>query len=77
MSVWFFAASLTPSEQIQLLLGDGDEGHTSQKIFCQMDFLHKLADAFQWRETARYVCLLFCLQDKGFRVMPPFRLLNV
>lgn len=53
------AASLTPSEQIQLLLGDADEGMTSQKIFCQMDVLHKLADAFQWRETARYdsVCL--------------------
>ncbi|XP_070186567.1 electroneutral sodium bicarbonate exchanger 1-like isoform X2 [Littorina saxatilis] len=64
-------ASLTPSEQIQLLLGDADEGMTSQKIFCQMDVLHKLADAFQWRETARWVKYEEDVEEGGERWSKP------
>ena len=53
------------------MLGDGDEGHTSPKIFCQMDFLHKLADAFQWRETARYVQFDSDHVCRTFNLTPP------
>ncbi|KAL8565473.1 hypothetical protein ACOMHN_049450 [Nucella lapillus] len=67
----FGPASLTPSEQIQLLLGDGDEGHTAQKVFCQMDVLHRLADAFQWRETARWVKYEEDVEEGGERWSKP------
>ncbi|XP_076452517.1 electroneutral sodium bicarbonate exchanger 1-like [Babylonia areolata] len=64
-------ASLTPSEQIQLLLGDGEEGHTAQKVFCQMDVLYRMADAFQWRETARWVKYEEDVEEGGERWSKP------
>ncbi|XP_076459055.1 LOW QUALITY PROTEIN: electroneutral sodium bicarbonate exchanger 1-like [Babylonia areolata] len=67
----FIPASLTPSEQIQLLLVDGDEGHTSPRIFCQMDVLHRLADVFQWRETARWVKYEEDVEEGGERWSKP------
>lgn len=64
---WCRAASLSPSEQIQILLGEGDDRDQAPKVFCQMDALEKPTESYQWKETARCVfgsstsclCLLF------------------
>lgn len=67
----FTPVTLTPSEQIQLLLGDGDDGHTTPKLFCQMDVLHKIADACIWRETARWVKYEEDVEEGGERWSKP------
>ncbi|KAK7507317.1 hypothetical protein BaRGS_00001252 [Batillaria attramentaria] len=64
-------ASMTPREHIQLLLGDVGEEGEAPKIFCQMDVLHKLADVFQWRETARWVKYEEDVEEGGERWSKP------
>lgn len=44
---------MTPSEQIQQLIGENDE--ETHDIFCQMDTLFQHENNFQWREAARFV----------------------
>ncbi|XP_041374197.1 sodium bicarbonate cotransporter 3-like [Gigantopelta aegis] len=51
------AASLTPSEQIHMLLSqtEDDDSHETHDVFCQMDYLFKIDTDMQWREMARWV----------------------
>ncbi|KAK6166316.1 hypothetical protein SNE40_023043 [Patella caerulea] len=63
--------SLTPSEQIQHLLGDNDDDTHYPDIFCQMDVLYKLADAMQWKETARWVKYEEDVEEGGSRWSKP------
>ena len=49
---FYISASLTPSEQIQVLITENDE--ESHVVFCQLDTLYTMGGDIQWREAARY-----------------------
>lgn len=64
--------SLTPSEQIQTLLSEGDaESHNSHDVFCEMDVLFKAGEIYQWRETARWVKYEEDVEECGMRWSKP------
>ncbi|XP_055869430.1 sodium bicarbonate cotransporter 3-like isoform X3 [Biomphalaria glabrata] len=68
----FSPASLTPSEQIQALLSEAeDQAHSSHDVFCEMDVLYKVGDAYQWKETARWVKYEEDVEEGGMRWSKP------
>ncbi|PVD39087.1 hypothetical protein C0Q70_01715 [Pomacea canaliculata] len=62
---------LSPSEQIQILLGEGDDRDQAPKVFCQMDALEKPTESYQWKETARWVKYEEDVEEGGERWSKP------
>ncbi|ESP01661.1 hypothetical protein LOTGIDRAFT_139286, partial [Lottia gigantea] len=60
-----------PSEQIQHLLGEHEDDTSTCDVFCQMDCLFKLANAMEWRETARWVKYEEDVEEGGSRWSKP------
>ncbi|BFZ21894.1 hypothetical protein BsWGS_24933 [Bradybaena similaris] len=66
------ATTQTPSEQVQSLLSETDDGsENSHDVFCEMDVLYKVGDAYQWRETARWVKYEEDVEEGGMRWSKP------
>lgn len=61
--------TLTPSEQIQVLITENDE--ESHVVFCQLDTLYTMGGDIQWREAARWVKYEEDVEDSGNRWSKP------
>lgn len=64
-----------PAQRVQFILGEevGDDAHESHPLFSEMEELVKDGDEMEWKETARYSCLISLEEQQSFFCPTPGR----